>query len=381
MPQVSLVKDRVEEGRTGRPVVFVRAKGGSAYHRRLTAKELARRVARLTGSEFLGTHGGHAPGERTLYFVPEATLPAHEAGALGIAGPRDLFGGVVRFPFMGTKAISHGLVSPDAVAVEGWQPAFPDAVREATLHGFTAFSLADAKVAAERLLQRGPVRFKAPAADGGIGQSIVADPGELDPAFAAVDAAELATHGLVVEEDLADVTTFSVGEVRVADMIAAYCGTQRTTLANDRTIAYGGSRLFVVRGGFAELAGTRLAPLALRAASLAHLYDGAASAHLPGLIASRRNYDVAAGTDSKGLLRVGVLEQSWRLGGASGAEIAALEAFKADAGLVAVEASCIEVYGHRVQVPADAIVYFEGDDPEVGPLTKYALIEARHHAL
>lgn len=381
MPQVSLVQDRIEDGVTGRPVVFLRATGGSAYHRRLSAKELARRVARLTGGEFLGDHGEHAPGERPLYFVPESTLDAVEAGRLGIAGPRDLFGGVVRFPFMATKAISHGLVSPDAACVEGWQPAFPDTVREATLNGFTAFSLADAKAAARLLLERGPVRLKAPAADGGIGQSIIADPAELDLAFAEVDTAELGTHGLVVEEDLADVTTFSVGEVRVADMVAAYCGTQRTTLANDRAIAYGGSRLFVVRGGFAELAGARLAPLALRAASLAHLYDGAASAHLPGLIASRRNYDVAAGTDSRGMLRVGVLEQSWRLGGASGAEIAALEAFKADAGLVAVEVSCTEVYGHRVQVPTDAIVYFEGDDPEVGRLTKYALIEARHHAL
>jgi hypothetical protein len=381
MQQVSLTEERAGHGATGRPVVFLPADDSAADHRRLTAKELARRIARLTSSEFLGNHSEHAPDERPLYFVPDATLDTARAERLRIAGPRDLFGGVVRFPFMATKAISHGLVSPEAARVEGWQPAFTDAVREATLNGFTAFSIADAKAATALLLASGPVRLKAPAADGGVGQSVIADVRELDQALAAADEADLSTHGLVVEEDLADVTTFSVGEVRIGESVAAYCGTQRTTLANDRSIAYGGSRLFVVRGGFAELAGTRLAPLALQAASLAHLYDAAADAHLPGLIASRRNYDVAAGTDGRGMLRVGVLEQSWRLGGASGAEIAALEAFEADPGLVAVDACCIEVYGHHPRIPEEAIVYFEGSDPEVGPLTKYALIEARYHAL
>lgn len=381
MPQVLLTKDRTDDGATARPVVFLPTGGSSSDHRALTTKELARRIARLTGSEFLGTHTEHTPTERPLYFVPDGTLDAALAEHLGIVGPRDLFGGVIRFPFMATKAISHALVSPDAARVEGWQPAFTDAVREATLLGFTAFSRTDARAAAALLLERGRVRLKAPAADGGVGQSVVADQWEFDQALAAADEADFGVHGLVIEEDLADVTTFSVGEIRIGDALIAYCGTQRTTLANDHSIAYGGSRLFVVRGGFAELAGARLAPLALQAASLAHLYDTAANAHLPGLIASRRNYDVAAGKDGRGMLRVGVLEQSWRLGGASGAEIAAFEAFKADPRLVAVEAACVEVYGHRAQVPDDAIVYYQGDDPEVGRLTKYALIEARYHAL
>ena len=381
MPQVSLTKDRAEDGATARPVVFLPTDGSSSDHKRLTAKELARRIARLTESEFLGTHSEDIAGERALYFVPEATLDAAVAERLGIAGPRDLFGGVVRFPFMATKAISHALVSPDAARVEGWQPAFAEAVREAALRGFTAFSRADARQAGALLLERGRVRLKAPAADGGVGQSVFTDQREFDQAIAAADEADIGVHGLVVEEDLADVTTFSVGEIRIGDALVAYCGTQRTTLANDHSLAYGGSRLFVVRGGFAELAVARLAPLALQAASLAHLYDAAANAHLPGLIASRRNYDVAAGKDGRGMLRIGVLEQSWRLGGASGAEIAAFEAFKADPQLVAVEAACVEVYGHRAQVPDDAIVYYKGDDPDVGRLTKYALIEARHHAL
>ena len=72
-----------------------------------------------------------------------------------------------------------------------------------------------------------------------------------------------------------------------------------------------------------------------------------------------------------------MLEPSWRLGGASGAEIAALEAFRAEPSLRAVDAVSIEVYGDNPSVPEGAAVYFRGVDPHVGPLTKYTMIE-RH---
>ena len=47
--------------------------------------------------------------------------------------------------------------------------------------------------------------------------------------------------------------------------------------------------------------------------------DAAATECFPGLVASRRNYDVAQGTNARGKRCSGVLEQSWRLGGATGA--------------------------------------------------------------
>jgi len=63
------------------------------------------------------------------------------------------------------------------------------------------------------------------------------------------------------------------------------------------------------------------------------------------MILSRRNYDIAQGFDARGQLRSGVLEQSWRVSGATGAEIAALEAFRAEPTLQAVRASTFEIYG------------------------------------
>jgi hypothetical protein len=70
-----------------------------------------------------------------------------------------------------------------------------------------------------------------------------------------------------------------------------------------------------------------------------------------------------------------VLEQSWRIGGASGAEIAALEAFQADPALRRIRASTTEIYGENPSVPGDAAIYYQGVDELIGPLTKFSRLE------
>ena len=79
--------------------------------------------------------------------------------------------------------------------------------------------------------------------------------------------------------------------------------------------------------------------------------------------------------DAEGRWHSGVLEQSWRIGGASGPEVAALEAFRADPALRAVRAWCIEAYGADVTPPSGAITHFCGVDEKVGCITKYTLVE------
>jgi hypothetical protein len=73
-------------------------------------------------------------------------------------------------------------------------------------------------------------------------------------------------------------------------------------------------------------------------------------------------------------LRSAVLEQSWRIGGASGAEIAALAAFCDHPSLTAIEASTHELYGSQARPPASAQVLFEGDDPDAGQILKYVCV-------
>jgi hypothetical protein len=182
--------------------------------------------------------------------------------------------------------------------------------------------------------------------------------------------------GLVIEENLEDAQTYSAGQVRVADFVATYGGVQLVTTDNTGAQVYGGSELLVVRGDYDRLMEVDLQPDVRLAVDQARMYDAAATREFPGLIASRRNYDIAQGSDGAGRRRSGVLEQSWRIGGASGAEIAALVAFRANAGLRAVRAASIEVYGENAPVPAHADIHFRGVDARAGHITKYTVVEA-----
>lgn len=131
----------------------------------------------------------------------------------------------------------------------------------------------------------------------------------------------------------------------------------------------------VANGGFDALLALDL-PAAMRlAVAQARAYDAAAFDAYPGLFVSRRNYDIITGVDARGRRRSAVLEQSWRMGGASSAEIAAIEAFRSDPELKAVRASSFESYGGVVP-PDGAAVFFHGLDPRIGPITRYATLES-----
>jgi hypothetical protein len=116
-----------------------------------------------------------------------------------------------------------------------------------------------------------------------------------------------------------------------------------------------------------------LAPEVKIAVDQARAYHTAAMTSFRGMFASRCNYDIAQGVDNRGQWRSGVLEQSWRMGGASAAEVAALEAFHANPSLEVVRAATTEVYATET-VPADAVVYFRGVDEHAGVMTKYVRI-------
>jgi hypothetical protein len=76
-----------------------------------------------------------------------------------------------------------------------------------------------------------------------------------------------------------------------------------------------------------------------------------------------------------------VLEPSWRIGGASSAELAAFAAFARDPSLEIVGASHVEEFGTGRRAPADAIVEFQGDDPEWGPLLRYTIVKPQDQQL
>jgi hypothetical protein len=361
---------------------FVSCRADAREHELATQRGIAQRLATLMGCDF--TEGDVAPDASYLpgalgYVVPNESITSLEAARrLGIRGEEDLFGGVVPAPFVASKAITHGLIRPDAAAPAGWSECFGERVRDSVLPGYAAFSLDDAREAGARLLADGPVRLKLACGIGGSGQSVAHDAAALQAQLDALPAEQVERHGLVLERNLADgVKTWSIGLLRLGTLVASYFGTQRNTLNRHGQEVYGGSTLTVVRGGFERL--EQLArdggdPEASRAVALARTYHEAARECFEGFLASRANYDVVQGRDAAGREHVGVLEQSWRIGGASGAEVAALQALCDDPRRETARASTVEAHGELGPLPEGAVLYYRGVDEHVGPLTKYALL-------
>ena len=365
----------------------------ASAHETATQREIARRLASLLGYRFDdGPRGGgpdgtgsDGPGSDGTYWLPNETVVGEAAARrLGLRGRHDLFGGYVPRAFVATKAITHPRVSPDAPVPEGWSDTFARRVDDGTLAGFTAFTRPDALAAARTLLALGPVRLKPVTGTGGRGQRTCASIDDVERALDELSEqafpAGPGPGGLVVEQDLVDVATLSVGLVDVPGLVASYVGTQRTTPDNSGEPGYGGSTLAVTRGGFEAIAAQDW-PAPVRAAlAAARAYDEAAHACFPGFFASRRNYDVVVGRDARGRTRCGVLEQSWRVGGASPAEVVALAALHADPGRATMRATCVERFGAGVEPPDGAQVFYDGVDDVAGPLLKYAWCQADAHA-
>jgi hypothetical protein len=355
-------------------------RGHASAHEQATREELVRRLADIKGCAYSKDELPQPIWHGRTYLVPSDTLVGIDtAHALGVHGQDDLFGGVVPHGFIATKAITHPLVAFEASAPEGWNPEFARLVKRAVLPGYAAFSRADALRAGKALFALGPLRVKPVGETGGRGQTVVTTVQALQTCLAMLGDSLLEKEGVVLEHNLTEVETLSIGQVRVAGLQASYYGLQRLTPDNGGAMVYGGSDLTVVRGDFnALLARTPSGPLH-DAVVQALDYDEAVRTCYPGFFASRINYDVAQGLNAAGQWCSGVLEQSWRVGGASGAEVAALEAFHQHPDLRMVRACCVEKFGPPQAIPVGAVLYYQGIDPEAGPLTKYTTLEIHDH--
>ncbi|QJI34118.1 DUF3182 family protein [Pseudomonas sp. ADAK13] len=341
-----------------------------------TNRALARWLAHILGLKYGGSYNPELHGGRDLYLLPTQTLVgAAQARQLGVKGPEDLWGGYVDHDFICTKAISHGLLSKEAVAPEGWSPLFAERIRNVVLDGLSVHALEDARPAATHLLYTGPIRLKPVHACAGRGQEVIRSLDEFDAILARPDAAQLFGEGVVLEQDLHDVVTHSVGQSFIGDHVISYCGDQYLTRDGQGEEVYGGSNLLVVQGYYEDLLRLDLPDDVRLAIEQAQTFDNAADEAYPGFYASRRNYDIAQGLDSDGQRRSGVLEQSWRMGGASSAEVAALQSFVNNPGLKAIHVSSVETYVDQ-PLPADAIEVYRGPAENSDFLLKYVTVKS-----
>ncbi|EHK64460.1 DUF3182 family protein [Achromobacter arsenitoxydans] len=347
-------------------------RAGASEHEIASQEALALRLAALLGRRFVPDfRPTRHRGEPAPYYVPDRSITSlARAAKLGITRAADLYGGVTPHAFVATKSITHGVLDAQSRTPQGWVRRLAGDLREVVLRGFSAFALDDAQRAGELMLKDGPLRLKPADANAGRGQIVARTPQELRAALASQDPALVRRLGLVLEEDLTEIATYSVGWVRVGKLEASYVGTQGLTPDNDGVSVYGGSTLRFARGGFDHLRALELSDDERRAVDLACRYDTAVSTAYPDFFASRRNYDVAIGRNDRGDARSGVLEQSWRAGGASIAELSALQAFMLSPSLKTVTAATRERYGKDEPVPTPQRYVYRGEDSAVGMITK-----------
>lgn len=356
-------------------VVTLPAPGSRHGHERIARAAMAKQLATLLGYDFAGDYDPDQHRSGHIYFVPQHTLLREQSEQLGIRDEGDLYGGVVPDYFVATKAITHAAIDPDAHVPEAWSHHLAENLRGVVLPGYSAFSAVDLRRAALSLLRQGRVRIKGARGIGGSGQWVAGHEAELDEVIEQLDAGELHEHGAVVEQNYELAQTYSIGEVAAAGLRIAYYGLQSVTRNHRGHDVYGGSDLHIVRGSLADLLRLDLPVNVKVAIRQAATYDAAVGHAFPDFFASRRNYDVLQGLDRGGHFVSGVLEQSWRIGGASPAEIGAIEAFKSDPGMQRARASIREVYSAAAPVPPHAHVLFHGVDEQVGWLLKYSVIE------
>ncbi|ASM99689.1 DUF3182 family protein [Xanthomonas citri] len=342
-------------------------------HERATHAWVCGEIARLLGVRNAGV-AGHGVVEAGTFHVPDDTLTTAQARGLGIQGAGDLLGGIVPHAFLATKVIGHPLICADAASTAGWDQALAISLIPATLPGYTAFSRPDALHAFEALSGGGDVRLKLPTGVGGNDQWRIADAWQLMQMLDSLPDTYLGTHGGVLERNILQPMTHSVGELCLAGVQIAYYGTQCSVPNADGSDVYGGSSLRVYRGSLEALMATALPSLERRVVEQACSYDRGITAAYPELQISRRNYDVVSGQDAGNVPVCGVLEQSWRIGGATPAELAAIAAFQKDPALQWVSASTHEIYAG--EPPTDAQVYYRATQPGPGPRYKYRRISA-----
>jgi hypothetical protein len=382
------MKNRYHEvamDKTRRCIVALPGREALLPHDREPHEALCRRLSKILDWPYAGWY---SPGQEypdLPYFIPFETLSTDEAADWGVSSAESLLGGVVPHPFVATKVVAHPLAPGAIASPAGWNPALGAQIAAYTLPGYSAFSIPDVYRAIDQLLPLGPVRLKCAASRGGVGQAVVSDAGQAS-AFAEALEPDVLAAGVAAEVNLGALTTISIGEVDLPGMTLSYYGEQRLTRTEEGISVYGGSHLHVMHGNLAQLAKQDLPPGISQAIAAALGYEHSVMDAFPGAFASRRNYDVAIGSQDSGNQRVGsqhvgsqhvaVLEHSWRVGGASAAEILAYEALRGASSSQWVEAYTCELYGEKAP-PADAQVLFQGDVQGNGRLTKYCGVSMR----
>lgn len=266
------------------------------------------------------------PSSGNTYYLPLQTLSLEQARQLGIEQASQLYGGVVPYDFLAHKTVAHPLPQDDMDRPQGWNNDLGLALRHTVLPGYSVFSRNDALRTMSLLDEAGQtgIRAKLASANAGKGQKVIYSRQELEELLNLPPWQSQLEQGLVLEENLLDGETFSIGQTQVGEHLFSYIGQQHQTTNLQHESVYGGSSLLLVRGGFQQLLQLSGMKRIEHLLELTISYEKSIRQAFPELYASRRNYDLIVGKNARGHYKAAVLEHSWRFGGASIAEILAI---------------------------------------------------------
>lgn len=223
-----------------------------------------------------------------------------------------------------TKTLLHpvfGNPKPEAHDVS-----FAEEVKDTVLPGFSAFTKKSALQTYIKLFRNDEtnVRFKHPKKSDSDGQTVVHSTEETRKIITTHFDSEDENLGLVLETNVIDPQTISIGEIVIGGVTYSRIGFQDEVENNEGNTVFGGGVVHVIEGSLSDLVSKRdgdndAITLALRQA---HTVLEAVRSRT-----TTSNYiacDVIQGTDVSGNLISGVTDLTLRTGGMTGAELIAI---------------------------------------------------------
>ena len=275
---------------------------------------MAKNIAEYLGLPYFSEEEKLSLDGRSIYYVPPTTQVKEQTTPLGIETPQDFYGLTIENINQVGKAVLHESISK---SVPGFYSSFfARAVKDLVLPGVTVFSREDLGKGFELLKKKGlfSIRLKPPDKSDGHGQHALKDIGHLKKLLVDVKDEEIVSKGLILEVNLKEAKTISVGFATLGKDTFSFIALQKNDIAKeDGRNRYLGAHARIVRGEMQELTGVVENEVEQSALETSiKFYD---KYRLFNPIASRLSFDFLYGYDSKGNLLSGVTDITGRLGG------------------------------------------------------------------
>lgn len=295
-----------------------------------------------------------------LYQVPAVTL-VRDSVPNSIGTVEDFYGTLVNHRSQVGKAILHKSVSSNAPGF--YSPDFAHRVRDLVLPGFSAFSKADLirTFKKHESTQTHSFRLKLPEKSDGHGQYQIRDQEHLDQILKTQSDKVVAEEGLVIEADLHDAQTISVGFAVLGNDTYSFIADQRNDVAEGRQ-RYLGAGVIVIRGDMRRLVdATQSGSNHEKAVRTAQVFYDHYSHFDP--VASRLSFDYLTGYDKQREHLSGITDITARLGGTCPALLLSVLELKKNPQATAVKAEVNLNYdpSQSHEFEKDAVLYI--DDP------------------